>query len=71
MIKGRNVMMGYLADKVKTAQVIDKTGWLHTGDIGKIDKVNHSYCIKSYDHALLFICRMDTYLSQAEIQASP
>ena len=39
MLKGRNVMMGYLADKVKTAQVIDENRWLHTGDIGQLDKV--------------------------------
>jgi acyl-CoA synthetase (AMP-forming)/AMP-acid ligase II len=39
MLKGRNVMMGYLADEAKTAQVIDENGWLHTGDIGQLDKV--------------------------------
>lgn len=39
MIRGRNVMMGYLADNMKTAQVVDEHGWLHTGDIGRIDKV--------------------------------
>ena len=43
MIKGRNVMMGYLADEVKTRQVIDNNGWLHTGDIGKIDKVQNLF----------------------------
>ena len=47
MIKGRNVMMGYLADEVKTAQAIDENGWLHTGDIGELDKVRslHIYII--------------------------
>ena len=39
MLRGRNVMMGYLADETKTAQVIDENGWLHTGDIGQLDKV--------------------------------
>ena len=32
-------MTGYLADEDKTSEAIDKTGWLHTGDIAKIDKV--------------------------------
>ncbi|XP_042895972.1 long-chain-fatty-acid--CoA ligase 6 [Parasteatoda tepidariorum] len=33
-IRGLNVFQGYLKDTVKTADTIDKDGWLHTGDIG-------------------------------------
>uniref|UniRef100_A0A1W7RAI0 Long-chain-fatty-acid--CoA ligase n=1 Tax=Hadrurus spadix TaxID=141984 RepID=A0A1W7RAI0_9SCOR len=33
-IKGNNVFKGYLKDHTKTAEAIDKDGWLHTGDIG-------------------------------------
>jgi len=37
---GRNVFMGYLNKEDKTIETIDSEGWLHTGDVAKIDKDN-------------------------------
>ena len=37
LLRGPNVMLGYLDDPAATAAAIDSGGWLHTGDVGSVD----------------------------------
>ncbi|XP_012878120.1 PREDICTED: long-chain-fatty-acid--CoA ligase ACSBG2 [Dipodomys ordii] len=40
---GRHVFMGYLERKEATADVIDEEGWLHSGDLGRMDNQGFLY----------------------------
>lgn len=42
-MKGRHIFMGYLNNLEKTKEALDEDGYLHSGDIGKIDKNGFLY----------------------------
>ncbi len=44
-IKGPQVMKGYWQRPEETAKVIDADGWLHTGDVAKMDEAGFFYIV--------------------------
>jgi fatty-acyl-CoA synthase len=42
LTRGYSVMQGYWADAERTHDVLDAAGWMHTGDLGRIDA--QGYC---------------------------
>ena len=43
ILRGENAMTGYYKNPEATREIIDDTGWLHTGDLGLIDKEGFIY----------------------------
>ena len=43
LTRGTNVMLGYYKNEEETLEAIDEEGWLHTGDLGTIDKAGNIF----------------------------
>ena len=37
-MRGRNILMGYLNDEVKTRETINEDGWVQSGDVARINE---------------------------------
>ena len=44
-VRGPQVMLGYFNRPDATGHVIDEEGWLHTGDLGRVDECGHLHIV--------------------------
>jgi long-chain acyl-CoA synthetase len=52
ILRGENVMLGYYKNEKATREIIDEKGWMHTGDLGVIDREGNIF-IKGRSKAML------------------
>ncbi len=52
ILRGDNVMLGYYKNEKATKEIIDNEGWMHTGDLGIMDKEGNIF-IKGRSKSLL------------------
>jgi len=68
LVKGENVMLGYYKNKEATRQTIDAEGWLHTGDLGIIDRDGYLYIKGRSKNMLLGPSGQNIYPEEIEAQ---
>ena len=66
--KGDNLMMGYYKNQEATEETIDQDGWLHTGDLGVIDRDGFIYIRGRKKNMLLGSNGQNIYPEEAEDQ---
>jgi fatty-acyl-CoA synthase len=65
-LRGYNIFQGYWDEPAKTAETIDKNGWLKTGDIGSMD---HNGCVFFKSRQKEIIIRGGVNIYPAEIES--
>ena len=64
-IKGPQVMAGYWQQQQETKDVIDRQGWLHTGDVGYQDKDGYIYLVERMKNVVI-VSGFNVYPSEVE-----
>lgn len=65
-VRGMNVCLGYYKNEAATATLFDKEGWMHTGDLGKLDKKGNLYIMGRLKNMLLSASGQNIYPEEIE-----
>lgn len=65
-VRGENVMAGYYKNQEATEKVIDKDGWLHTGDMGTVNNDDTIFIKGRYKTMILGASGQNIYPEEIE-----
>ena len=68
LCKGENVMLGYYKNSEATAEVLEADGWLHTGDLGVMDREGNLFIKGRSKNMLLGASGQNIYPEEIEEQ---
>ncbi len=67
-VRGENRMLGYYKDEDATAETIDPEGWLHTGDLGRLDSDGFLFLTGRSKNMILTASGQNVYPEEIESQ---
>jgi long-chain acyl-CoA synthetase len=66
LVRGENVMLGYYKDPEATSATIDDEGWLHTGDLGRLDADGNLFLTGRSKNMILSASGQNVYPEEIE-----
>ena len=69
-VKGENIMSGYYKMEKETAEVLDSEGWLHTGDLGRIDSDGFLFICGRLKNMILSSSGQNIYPEEIELKVN-
>jgi long-chain acyl-CoA synthetase len=66
LARGDNIMLGYFGDAAATAETIDGDGWLHTGDMGRLDHKGRLHLVGRAKEVVVTAAGENIYLEDVE-----
>jgi long-chain acyl-CoA synthetase len=70
LVRGENVLDGYYKNPEETARSLDRDGWLHTGDMGTVDKDGFLYLKGRLKNMILGPSGQNIYPEEIEAAAN-